>query len=85
MDERHRRSVAKAVSWRILATFTTTTIVFALTCKFTLAFSVGSIEALSKMVLYYPHERAWNGVRGVSLLLICAPEAPELRVLDPRG
>ncbi len=67
--ERSIRSVAKAVSWRFVATATTFSIVYLLTGQLVLALEVGGLEALSKLVLYYLHERAWTrqgwGVAGM--------------------
>lgn len=60
MRERHRRSILKTISWRILATFTTTMIVYLLTGRLLLSIGIGSIEAVTKMILYYGHERFWG-------------------------
>ena len=54
------RSIAKAVSWRILATLTTGLLVFAFTRRLDIAFTVGALEALAKLLLYFLHERLWN-------------------------
>ncbi len=62
-SESSRRSLAKTISWRILATLTTGTIVWLLTGELTLAVAVGGIEAVTKMALYYGHERLWDRVR----------------------
>jgi uncharacterized membrane protein len=61
-DETHTRSIVKALSWRVLATLTTTGLVFALTGKAALAIGVGGLEVATKMVLYFLHERLWNRV-----------------------
>lgn len=52
-------SVLKTISWRIIGTIDTMIISFILTGRLDIAFSIGSIEVVSKMVLYYLHERAW--------------------------
>ncbi len=57
------RSVIKAVSWRILATVTTAFVIFALTDDGDLAMTVGYLDAILKMGLYYFHERVWNRSR----------------------
>ena len=60
--ERHRRSVVKAVSWRALGSVDT----FALSWFFTgsagAAGAIASTEVITKMILYYFHERAWSGI-----------------------
>jgi len=61
-SEKRRRSLLKTISWRVLATLATGIIVFLLTGKLLLALSVGGIEVIVKMVLYFFHERLWNRV-----------------------
>jgi uncharacterized membrane protein len=58
--EKRVRSVAKTMSWRIVATSTTILLVFLFTRDFVISASVGSIEVLAKTVIYYVHERIWN-------------------------
>ena len=60
--ERKRRSMTKALSWRILATLTTMGIVFAFTNKIELTLLVGGLDVVLKMILYYYHERTWSKV-----------------------
>lgn len=52
-------SAIKAVTWRIVGTIDTMIISFILTGNATIAVSIGSVEVLSKMLLYFLHERAW--------------------------
>ena len=59
-EESSLRSVVKALSWRIVATLTTALLVFAFTGRLDLAVTVGALEALAKMALYFVHERVWN-------------------------
>lgn len=59
MEERSR-SLAKTVSWRIVATSTTVLLVFLLTGNVILGATVGSLEFVAKIVVYYVHERVWN-------------------------
>jgi len=58
--EKHVRSLAKTISWRILATSTTILLVFLFTGNFVISASVGALELLSKTIIYYIHERIWN-------------------------
>ena len=58
--ETHARSVAKAISWRILGTVATSAIVFAFTRKWALSLFVGGLEFVVKIGLYWLHERAWD-------------------------
>lgn len=59
----HKISILKAISWRIIGTLDTMLISYILTGNLKIAFSIGSIEVMSKMVLYYLHERAWTKVK----------------------
>ncbi len=54
------RSIVKAISWRIVATVTTTLLVWLFTREIGIAITVGAFEAVAKGVLYFLHERAWN-------------------------
>lgn len=60
MNEKHYRSVLKAVSWRTLGTIDTIVISYFVTGNVIMAISIGSIEVLTKMLLYYLHERVWD-------------------------
>jgi uncharacterized membrane protein len=55
----HARSIAKAVSWRITGSVDTFVVSYFITGKFVLAGSIAGIEFLTKIVLFYLHERAW--------------------------
>ena len=65
--ERPIKSIAKTLTWRVIASATT----FALTYMFFYddphatekASGVAGAEAVIKMFLYFLHERAWNVVR----------------------
>lgn len=61
--EKIKRSLAKTVSWRVVGTLDTIIITWLITRTLTIAFSVGAIELVSKMVLYFFHERVWNGIK----------------------
>ena len=61
--EGRKRSVLKAFSWRIIATVTTMAIVYFYTNEFALTIGVGAVEVLSKMALYYGHERTWGRIK----------------------
>lgn len=60
MQEKHYRSIIKAISWRTVGTIDTMVVSFFVTGNLVMAISIGSVEVLTKMVLYYFHERAWN-------------------------
>jgi len=58
----HRRSIAKAVSWRVFATVVTACVALAITGNLQLAATIGIIDSLLKFAVYYLHERIWNKV-----------------------
>lgn len=61
-SEKPKRSIAKSVSWRIVGTLDTVLISWIVTGTLSLAFSIGLIELVTKMVLYFFHERIWNNI-----------------------
>ena len=63
MIDSHKRSVAKAISWRAAATLTTMGIVLLLTRKLVLMFEVGLLDIIAKLIFYYLHERVWGKIR----------------------
>lgn len=60
--ENVKRSLLKTISWRIIGTLDTILISWIITGTLTLAFSIGFVELVTKMGLYYFHERAWNKI-----------------------
>lgn len=60
MVETHKRSIAKAITYRILGIIITATIVYLFTKEAVLSISIGSVDALIKLFSYYLHERMWN-------------------------
>lgn len=60
--ERPIRSLAKAVSWRITGSIDTTVLSWLFTGDLRVAAAIGLTEVLTKMVLYYGHERVWNRI-----------------------
>jgi uncharacterized membrane protein len=54
-----KRSMAKTITWRVIATTDTILIARLLTGSWTIGFGIASIEVVTKMALYYLHERGW--------------------------
>ncbi|MBE9488818.1 MAG: DUF2061 domain-containing protein [Bacteroidetes bacterium] len=61
--EKLKRSLVKTISWRIIGTLDTVLISWLITGTLALAFSIGAVELITKMVLYFFHERAWNNIK----------------------
>ena len=55
----YKRHIAKTISWRIIGTIDTVIISGIITGSLEAGLTIGGIEVISKMVLYYFHERAW--------------------------
>jgi uncharacterized membrane protein len=62
MIETTRRSVVKALSWRILATIITTSLVYLITGKGEFAATIGLADTSIKLFIYFGHERLWNRI-----------------------
>ncbi len=60
MYEKPYRSIVKTISWRTVGTLDTMLISYLVTGSLSMAAVIGSIELITKMILYYVHERAWN-------------------------
>ena len=61
MDERlsRKRHLAKTITWRIIGTVDTVLIGWVVTGDPWVGLKVGGVEMVTKMALYYFHERAW--------------------------
>ncbi len=60
--ESHKRSIAKALTWRIFATFVTISVVYIFTRELVLSASIGLADTMIKIFAYYSHERLWNRI-----------------------
>ena len=56
------RSLAKAVSWRVTGTADTFIISWIITGELALATGIALTEIVTKVGLYWLHERAWNKI-----------------------
>lgn len=63
VGEKPIRSVAKALSWRVVGTLDTLVVSYILTGRISLAASIASVDFLTKLVLYFFHERIWNVIK----------------------
>lgn len=61
--ESHRRSFAKAVSWRVLGSIDTFLISWIVTGHPVVAATISAIEVFTKILLFYGHERVWGLIR----------------------
>ena len=75
--ESHSRSIAKAVSYRILGSTTTALIFLLLTGKLTLSLGAGALDMVLKIGAYFVHERIWNHI---NFGRTSSPKAPEYEI-----
>jgi uncharacterized membrane protein len=60
--ESQTRSIAKAVSYRLLGSSVTAVIFFVLTGKGSLSLGAGALDMCLKIGAYFIHERIWNHI-----------------------
>ena len=62
-SDTHTRSIVKAISWRTIGTIDTFILSWFITGEIKLAAAIGGSEVITKMVLYWLHERGWNKIK----------------------
>jgi len=62
LSDQSIRSLAKAVSWRITGTIDTFIISWAITGEPLLASGIALTEIMTKVFLFWAHERVWNQI-----------------------
>ena len=58
-----KRSIMKTISWRVIGTLDTLFIAYMITGTFNQAISIGGFELVTKMILYFFHERGWDKIQ----------------------
>ena len=56
------RSIAKAVSYRVLGSLSTAVLVFFFSGDVKIAAGIGTLDVVAKLGLYWLHERIWNHI-----------------------
>ena len=54
-----KRHIAKTITWRIVGTLDTIFLSWIITGNWKVGLTIGGVEVITKMVLYFLHERAW--------------------------
>jgi uncharacterized membrane protein len=62
MSDTAVRSLAKAVSWRVTGTVDTFLISWLITGQILLASGIALTEIITKVFLFWMHERVWNRI-----------------------
>ena len=55
----YKRHIAKTLSWRVIGTIDTMVLSSLVTGSWEMGLTIGGIEVVTKMVLYFLHERLW--------------------------
>lgn len=54
-----KRHIAKTISWRFIGTIDTIVLSWLISGDLSLGLQIGFLEVITKMILYYFHERLW--------------------------
>ena len=55
----YKRHLLKTISWRIVGTLDTIVLSWLITVNWKIGLTIGGVEVITKMVLYFIHERVW--------------------------
>ena len=55
----YKRHVFKTITWRIVGTLDTFLLSWLITGNIRIGLTIGGVEIITKMILYYFHERLW--------------------------
>ena len=55
----YKRHIAKTISWRVIGTLDTIILSGIITGSWSTGLAIGSVEVITKMGLYFIHERVW--------------------------
>lgn len=55
----YKRHILKTLTWRLVGTLDTILLSWLITGSWKLGLSIGAVEVVTKMVLYFIHERVW--------------------------
>ena len=62
-DSSHKRHIAKAITWRVIGTIDTILLSWLISGDPLIGLQIGFAEVVTKMLLYYLHERLWFKVK----------------------
>ena len=55
----YKRHLLKTITWRIVGTIDTMVLGWIVTGNIKVGLTIGGFEVITKMILYFLHERAW--------------------------
>jgi len=59
IEKSHKRHLLKTITWRVVGTIDTITLAWIISGDVSVGLSIGVAELITKMTLYYFHERVW--------------------------
>jgi len=59
MKVSYKRHLAKTITWRLVGTMDTIMLSWLITGDLSIGLAIGGVEVISKMILYFLHERVW--------------------------
>lgn len=63
VNDSHSRSIVKALTWRATGSLDTFVLSFFITGSLHLASGIAASELVTKIVLFWLHERVWNKIK----------------------
>lgn len=54
-----KRHIAKSITWRLIGTIDTIVLSWIISGDAKIGITIGFVELITKMILYYIHERIW--------------------------
>ena len=59
MKVSYKRHIANTITWRIVGTIDTILLSWLITGDLAVGLTIGGVEVMTKMILYFAHERMW--------------------------
>lgn len=80
--ETYARTTTKTTTWRTIASLDTMLLAWFFTGSIATAISIGSLEVITKLILYFFHERIWSNIQfGIEH----QPDTPPSEPIEPDG
>jgi uncharacterized membrane protein len=61
-DNTVRTHLLKTISWRVIGTIDTILLAWLITGRLEIGAKIGGLELITKMLLYFLHERVWHKI-----------------------
>ena len=58
----YKNTLKKTISWRIVGTIDTMVLAWLITGNLKVGLAIGGVETVTKLILYFIHERAWSAI-----------------------